>query len=250
MPHSWSYDIASLRSQVATTIATFKLEKERLHNVQLKNTEELEFSDRNIIINWSRASIADFSEKLDVMEKVEQPTAEERQVMQQLTELVFLGDQIGDVQGEVERRLDAKFGRVKWMAAGELPEGAYLREDGKMVVPRKKQKAVKVLSTALEGAVFNVEPGIAPLPPSTASPASQAPLDPQLETSSTVAKTRAATVADDDEEQYDGGNAIDRTSSSSQAIDASNVAIANPDPEGAYAMLGLTPEASMEHIKR
>ena len=134
MPHNWDYDIESLRKQVATDIVTIKLEKERLHALRIKDVEDLQLKDRNVIINWSRASIADFNERLDDMEKVEKPSTEEKQIMQQLMELISLGDHIGDVQGQMEKRLDAKFGKVSWMLASEVPAGSYLRADGKMVV--------------------------------------------------------------------------------------------------------------------
>ncbi|KAK5126239.1 hypothetical protein LTR85_010474 [Meristemomyces frigidus] len=253
MPRNWNYDIDSLREQVANTIATIKLEKDRLRDVQLKNNEELEFSDRNVIINWSRASISDFSQKLDVMEKVDQPSAEERQVMQQLTELVFLGDQIGDIQSEVEKRLDAKFGKVKWMSAADLPEGAYLRKDGKMVIPRKKQKAPEASSsTPVEAPSAGTQP--APMPP---PPALQPPLEPVSEPPP-MAKPAPVTVTDvddeDDEEQAEEpGEQIDATeqaTSDGQPTYDTNVGVGNSDPEGIYTMLGLTPEASMEQIKK
>ncbi|KAK4549045.1 hypothetical protein LTR36_007501 [Oleoguttula mirabilis] len=239
MPHNWKYDVGSLREQVASTIATFKLEKDRLRNVQLKKTDDLEFSDRKVIMNWSRASIADFSEKLDHMEEVDQPSVEERQ--------------ISDIQGEVVKRLDAKFGKVKWMAVADLPEGAYMREDGKMVIPRKKKVKTSEMAPAaapVEAASSSSTLGSLPLPPLSAPPALQAPFQPASEIPAPVAKAPQVTICDAAEEQQDSNDGPEQASSKPEATDGSTVHVSNPDPEGIYALLGLPPQASMEQIRK
>ncbi|KAK5135059.1 hypothetical protein LTR08_005719 [Meristemomyces frigidus] len=279
MPHNWDYDIKVIRKQVASDIATFKLEKERLHGLQQNDTEDLQLKDRNVIINWSRASIADFNERLDIMEKIEQPSMEEKQVMQQLMELISLGDHIGDIQGEMLKRLDAKFGKVSWMLASDLPEGAYLRADGKMVIPREKEKAADIAAHAATLSAIttpawypapasNPAPAHAPAPIEVGMPSSKPETSPRpptiLPRASSTAQPSPRFATDAASQRFvpisatvndaRGKTGDDRPSKQANtgalATDSSNLTFGDPDPKGIYSRLGLTPEAAMNDIKK
>jgi len=88
-------DIKTLRAQVANDLEIYKAEKARFYRLQDLEPEEVTEADRMSIINWSRASIRDYSFRLEILEDLDDPTVEQKEVMQLLNRLIMLGDEVG-----------------------------------------------------------------------------------------------------------------------------------------------------------
>ncbi len=88
-------DIQNLRAQVANDLDIYKAEKIRFYRLQDLEPEEVTEADRMSIINWSRASIRDYSFRLEQLENLDDPTVEQKEVMQLLNRLIMLGDEVG-----------------------------------------------------------------------------------------------------------------------------------------------------------
>lgn len=254
------FSIDTLRDHVARDMETAKLQKARFLRLQGTAPEEITESDRNSIINWSRSSITDYNAQLDRMEQIDQPSKEEKEVMQQLIQLIVLGDQIHDYTRSFLEKYEAKFGTIE-NKSESLPEGAFVRPDGKIVIRKKKQKAVpgnEVPLTAGETTPV-LEPASTPTPatqdigksPPHVEPAAPrpAPLSPsaqfdsfplsQAEASSKPASSAPPAASAEETtgtENCDGGGEEDL--------------VDDPDPKGIYAELGVQPDASMSVIKR
>ncbi|KAK0949272.1 hypothetical protein LTR91_026593, partial [Friedmanniomyces endolithicus] len=67
-------DIKNLRAQVANDLDIYKAEKARFYRLQGLEPEEVTEADRMSIINWSRASIRDYSFRLEQLENLDDPT--------------------------------------------------------------------------------------------------------------------------------------------------------------------------------
>ncbi len=94
-------DIKNLRAQVANDLDIYKAEKARFYRLQGLEPEEVTEADRMSIINWSRASIRDYSFRLEQLENLDDPTVEQREVMQLLNRLIMLGDEVHSFESAV-----------------------------------------------------------------------------------------------------------------------------------------------------
>lgn len=243
------YDINTLREQVTRDTATLQLEKDRLRRFHHTKSDDLNPAEQAVIINWSRASIRGYNEKLEVMEELGDPAPEDRQIMQLLNELIVIGDQLSEIHGRYWRMLEEKFGKLpEFLHGAELPEGAHVRpNDGKVTMPREKRTPGSVEGTSIESAFATARSSTA-LP--AARPSSLLPTNPTSNMPPQPQPKTAVPPSASARPEYDRGNKPPQAPSSVPQPSSSEEAIIRADPKGIYAMLRLTPEASMDQLNR
>ncbi|EMD00233.1 hypothetical protein BAUCODRAFT_21871 [Baudoinia panamericana UAMH 10762] len=255
-----AYNIEELREQVARDTEIFKAEKARFYRLQDMASADITETDRNAIINWSRASISDYSSELERMELKATPTKEEKEVMRVLNQLIMLGDQIAEFMSHFVAEYEAKFGRTGTDSA-TLPEGAVVRPDGKTMVPKTIRNAAETTAPLLEEIPItashtlsaasqrliqpemSANPSIVVQPPSQFASPPSAPdvVHPERLPKVVTAGTDPKEASDHDAESE---NVVEE---SIEPVDILNM---DNDPKGIYKILGLAPDATMVEVKK
>ena len=103
--------IESLRNLVARDREFSKAQSQRLIEIQQSDPNTLSDVDRNALSNWDESVVTDCNRQLLLLEEIKQPSAEERAIMNELNELITLGDHIMEkrnlVRAELNDRLNA-----------------------------------------------------------------------------------------------------------------------------------------------
>lgn len=106
-------DINTLHAWLKRDQEAFRAQSHRLDEIQQAKAEDLSPADRNAVFNWDKSTIKECNKHLSIMEEIESPTAEEKQIMQELNKLVNLGDHIMERRNAVQAELEEKLGRVE-----------------------------------------------------------------------------------------------------------------------------------------
>jgi hypothetical protein len=85
-------DIVTVRAWVQRDQEAFRIQNEWLDELQNTPKEKLNPSYRNVLQQWDRSIVKDCNKHLSAMEDVDNPSVEERSLMQELNKLVNLGD--------------------------------------------------------------------------------------------------------------------------------------------------------------
>ncbi|OQO01604.1 hypothetical protein B0A48_12640 [Cryoendolithus antarcticus] len=104
--------IETVRAWVARDEEAFRRQNAFLDDLQRTPASELKPHHRNVIAHWDRSIIKDCNRHLSILEDIDAPSAEERELMQQLNRLVVLGDHMVDRTLAVQAQLEAKLGAV------------------------------------------------------------------------------------------------------------------------------------------
>nr|OQO23299.1 hypothetical protein B0A51_06463 [Rachicladosporium sp. CCFEE 5018] len=104
--------IETVRAWVARDEEAFRRQNAFLNDLQRTPASELKPYHRNVIAQWDRSIIKDCNRHLYILEDIESPSAEGRELMQQLNRLVVLGDHMVDRALAVQAELEAKLGAV------------------------------------------------------------------------------------------------------------------------------------------
>ncbi|KAM0717417.1 hypothetical protein Q7P37_007269 [Cladosporium fusiforme] len=106
-------NIEALRDMVKRDHEHFKIQSQRLHEIQHSSPEEFNNADKNALQNWDKSVIKDCNRQLLLLEEIETPTAEEREIMQELNKLIVLGDHIMERRNLVQAEIYAKLAVVE-----------------------------------------------------------------------------------------------------------------------------------------
>lgn len=220
-------DMTALRRQLQCDRTALKEAEAGLAHVRSSSAKEIRASDRNQVINWSRSSTYGFNRLIEDLEDIAAPTAEDRETMRLLNELLLVGDNLVMIINEVLAEFEAKRATVD----GSTTTTQLERGGG---VDNEKAKDIKQLHNASSKEVAG----------NTTSQAAQ-PEEP----TTTIAVSLSA-----------GEQQVQRSAKDLQAdtchkgvTNSSNGPIAlsvERDPKGVYALLGLTPAASMADIQK
>lgn len=112
-------NIETLRELVKRDQEFFKAQSQRLEEIQQAAPEDLSNADRNALQNWDKSVVKDCNRQLLLLEEIEQPTTEERQIMQELNKLIVLGDHIMERRNLVQSELHAKLAAMQAAKAQE-----------------------------------------------------------------------------------------------------------------------------------
>ncbi|KAK1824962.1 hypothetical protein LTR12_000503 [Friedmanniomyces endolithicus] len=280
-------DIKNLRAQVANDLDIYKAEKAhfgyqelartniykaekaRFYRLQGLEPEEVTEADRMSIINWSRASIRDYSFRLEQLENLDDPTVEQREVMQLLNRLIMLGDEvhsfesaIGEITSSFIERYETKFGKSKNDPAATTANpppaaskptsnqssttsspAASPAQNIQQPVPLRSASPEPKAGTHLEAAVNATSNTVGF--PQTASPLPDAHhSEPVMQTTALVRDEAAHSDETNDEESDDENEASGEESGNGSEL------VNLKDPKGVYAMLGVSPDASMPEVQK
>lgn len=105
-------DIETLRAWLERDQQAFQAQRLRLDEIQRTKAEDLTPADRNAVFNWDSSVIKTCEHHLEIMDQIEAPTPEQKQIKQALGKLVFLGDHIKERRNLVRDELEEKMGKV------------------------------------------------------------------------------------------------------------------------------------------
>lgn len=91
----------------------FKDQNQRLTEIQQSNPDTLSDADKNSLSNWDKSVIKDCNHQLLLLEEIDDPTAEERIIMQELNKLISLGDHIMERRNLVQSELTDRHNAMK-----------------------------------------------------------------------------------------------------------------------------------------
>ncbi|KAK5716483.1 hypothetical protein LTR15_009374 [Elasticomyces elasticus] len=241
--------IELLRTQVGSDLEIFKAEKKRFYKLRDLGEENVTETDRNFIINWSRASIRDYSKRLEQLEDLDDPTLEQKEVMQLLNQLIMLGDEIGDImaafvsnQGPKSSIPAPSQGAPAAAAAPVQLMPATPLQEPNSNVPAQSQEVPAA--------------AVAPAPPKPATPptlsANPIPIeDPATPTEATsLLESLTPSAFLQDEAPPARQSEPDTEASASLGFDDTGIPINPKDPKGVYAVLGISPDASWEAVRK
>ncbi|TKA78974.1 hypothetical protein B0A55_02558 [Friedmanniomyces simplex] len=244
-------DIETLRAQVANDLDIYKAEKERFYRLQGVEPEKISETDCKSIINWSRASIRDYSMRLEQLEDLDNPTVEQKEVMQLLNRLIMLGDEIGEITSSFIRGYEAKFGRLEHsVAAKHAPALSKVTNDKRSMTPVSAATPASPVepptpptpeldAETLRGPEVDTTPATPELPETAPASTESETQRPEM-SSQTPASVEEEDAEDEEEEQEE-----------QEETTAVGGVSANPtDPKGVYAMLGVSPTAPMPEIQK
>ncbi|KAK0290614.1 DnaJ (Hsp40), sub C, member 17 [Friedmanniomyces endolithicus] len=250
-------DIKNLRAQVANDLNIYKAEKARFYRLQGLEPEEVTEADRMSIINWSRASIRDYSFPVEQLEDLVDPTVEQKEVMQLLNRLIMLGDEIGEITSSFIERYETKFGKSRDNPASPLPATSKPTSNQPFTAPIPAATPAQQMQQPVTPRSASPEPEVethreaafdptsnAPGIPQTASPLLDAHhSEPVTPTTAPVRDEAAHSDETDDEESDDEEVCGEKSVSGGELINLK-------DPKGVYAMLGVAPSASMPEVQK
>ncbi|KAK1056939.1 hypothetical protein LTR12_008139 [Friedmanniomyces endolithicus] len=252
-------DIQNLRAQVANDLNIYKAEKIRFYRLQDLEPEEVTEADRMSIINWSRASIRDYSFRLELLEDLDDPTVEQKEVMQLLNRLIMLGDEIGEITSSFIERYETKFGKTRNDPATANPLPA-------MSKPTSNQSFTTPIPAAIPAQHIQQ-----PVPPRSASPEPEVETHPEARVNATSNSTGFSQTASALLETHhvesamrttalvrDGGARSDETDdeesdddeASGEESGSGGELVNLKDPKGVYTMLGVAPNAPMPEVQK
>lgn len=114
--------IEQLRELIKRDQEFFKTQS-RLTEIQNSAPEDLGHADKNTLQNWDKSVVRDCNRQLVQLEELENPSVEERQIMQELNKLITLGDHIIERRNLVQDELSAK------LAAFDMAETPSVKSD-------------------------------------------------------------------------------------------------------------------------
>jgi len=117
-------DIDTLRAWLQRDQAAFRAQSQRLDEIQRTKAEDLTPADRNAVFNWDSSVIKTCEQHLGIMDTIENPTAEQKQIQSGLANIVFLGDHIMERRNLVRDQLGEKLGKVDMTPATLEPQAA------------------------------------------------------------------------------------------------------------------------------
>ncbi|KAK0335224.1 hypothetical protein LTR02_011797 [Friedmanniomyces endolithicus] len=252
-------DIQNLRAQVANDLDIYKAEKIRFYRLQDLEPEEVTEADRMSIINWSRASIRDYSFRLEQLENLDDPTVEQKEVMQLLNRLIMLGDEIGEITSSFIERYETKFGKSKDNPAAANPLPATLKPTGNQsftapipaaIPAQQMQQPVPPRSASPEPeaetypeAAVNATSDTAGYPQAASPLVDAHQVEPATQTTALVRDEAAHSDETDDEESDDDEASGEESGNGGELVNLK-------DPKGVYTMLGVAPNAPMPEVQK
>ncbi|KAK3621195.1 hypothetical protein LTR56_017149 [Elasticomyces elasticus] len=241
--------IELLRTQVGSDLEIFKAEKKRFYKLRDLGEENVTETDRNFIINWSRASIRDYSKRLEQLEDLDDPTLEQKEVMQLLNQLIMLGDEIGDIMAAFVSNQGPK-SSIPAPSQG-APAAAAAPVQLMPATPLQEPNSnIRAQSQEVPAAA------VAPAPPKPATPptlsANPIPIeDPATPTEATsLLESLTPSAFLQDEAPPAQQSERDTEASASLGFDDTGIPINPKDPKGVYAVLGISPDASWEAVRK
>lgn len=103
-------NIETLREILKRDQAIFDAQSKRLMEIQRSSPEDMTSADKNSLHNWDKSIVKDCNRQLLLLEEIESPTVEEREIMQELNKLISLGDHILERRNLVQAELFEKIG--------------------------------------------------------------------------------------------------------------------------------------------
>ncbi|KAK4960550.1 hypothetical protein LTR10_003446 [Elasticomyces elasticus] len=238
--------IKLLRTQVASDLEIYKAEKKRFYTLRDLGEDNVTENDRNFIINWSRASIRDYSERLEQLEDLDDPTVEQKEIMKLLNQLIMLGDEIGDIMAAFVSSQGPKSSipaqSQKAPAAAPVPPKPKIPlQEPKSSIPAQSQEVPAA--------------AVAPAPPEAATPSTPSadpiPLEyPATAAGTTTLESPMPPASVQDEAPPAQQIEPDTEGSAVLGVDDKGVPINPKDPKGVYAVLGISPDASWEAVRK
>ncbi|KAK4888407.1 hypothetical protein LTR27_012684 [Elasticomyces elasticus] len=240
--------IELLRTQVGSDLEIYKAEKKRFYKLRDLGEDDVTETDRNFIINWSRASIRDYSERLEQLEDLDDPTVEQKEVMQLLNQLIMLGDEIGDIMAAFVSSQGTKSGI--FAPSQQAPTAAAAPVPPKPATPLQEPKSSVPAQTQEVPAA-----AVTPAPPKPATPSTPS-VDPiPLEYPATPAEaitfeSPIPSASVQDEAPPAQQNEPVTEASAELGVDDQGIPINPKDPKGVYAVLGISPDASWGVVRK
>ncbi|KAK1094090.1 hypothetical protein LTR48_001037 [Friedmanniomyces endolithicus] len=196
------------------------------------------------------------------LENLDDPTVEQREVMQLLNRLIMLGDEIGEITSSFIERYETKFGKSKNDPAATTANpppaaskptsnqssttsspAASPAQNIQQPVPLRSASPEPKAGTHLEAAVNATSNTVGF--PQTASPLPDAHhSEPVMQTTALVRDEAAHSDETNDEESDDDNEASGEESGNGSEL------VNLKDPKGVYAMLGVSPDASMPEVQK
>ena len=105
--------IETLRDLVTRDREFFKVQSQRLIEIQQSDPNALSDVDKNALSNWDKSVVTDCDRQLLLLEEIKQPSAEERAIMKELHELIIVGDHIMERRNLVRAELTDRLNAVK-----------------------------------------------------------------------------------------------------------------------------------------
>ncbi|KAK0957652.1 hypothetical protein LTR91_021746, partial [Friedmanniomyces endolithicus] len=200
--------------------------------------------------------------RLEQLENLDDPTVEQREVMQLLNRLIMLGDEIGEITSSFIERYETKFGKSKNDPAATTANpppaaskptsnqssttsspAASPAQNIQQPVPLRSASPEPKAGTHLEAAVNATSNTVGF--PQTASPLPDAHhSEPVMQTTALVRDEAAHSDETNDEESDDDNEASGEESGNGSEL------VNLKDPKGVYAMLGVSPDASMPEVQK
>lgn len=103
-------NIETLREILKRDQAIFDAQSKRLMEIQRSSPEDMTSADKNSLHNWDKSIVKDCNRQLLLLEEIESPTVEEREIMQELNKLISLGDHILERRNLLQAELFEKIG--------------------------------------------------------------------------------------------------------------------------------------------
>ncbi|KAK5685828.1 hypothetical protein LTS10_001941 [Elasticomyces elasticus] len=240
--------IELLRTQVGSDLEIYKAEKKRFYKLRDLGEDNVTETDRNFIINWSRASIRDYSERLQQLEDLDDPTLEQKEVMQLLNQLIMLGDEIGDIMAAFVSSQGPKSGISA--PSQQAPTAAAAPVPPKPATPLQEPKSSVPAQTQEVPAA-----AVAPAPPKPAIPSTPSvdpiPLEyPATPAEATTFESPIPSASVQDEAPPAQQSDPDTEASAELGVDDQGIPINPKDPKGVYAVLGISPDASWGVVRK
>ncbi|KAK3630800.1 hypothetical protein LTR56_017217 [Elasticomyces elasticus] len=240
--------IELLRTQVGSDLEIYKAEKKRFYKLRDLGEDNVTETDRNFIINWSRASIRDYSERLEQLEDLDDPTVEQKEVMQLLNQLIMLGDEIGNIMAAFVSSQGPKASIPA--LSQKAPAAAAAPTPPKPATPLQEPKS-SVPAQSQEVPAAAVAPALPkPATPSTLSADPIPPEYPATPAETTTFESPMPSASVQDEALPAQQSEPDSEASAELGVDDEGTSINPKDPKGVYAVLGISPDASWGVLRK
>lgn len=129
--------VETLRDLVARDREFFNAQSKRLTEIQQSDPNTLSDVDKNALSNWDKSVVTDCNRQLLLLEEIEQPSPEERAIMQELNKLIVLGDHIMEKRNLVRAELNDRLNAVKKSKAAK-PTAASNEKAESIITPSQE----------------------------------------------------------------------------------------------------------------
>lgn len=163
--------IETLRDLVARDREFFNAQSKRLTEIQQSDPNTLSDVDKNALSNWDKSVVTDCNRQLLLLEEIEQPSPEERAIMQELNKLIVLGDHIMEKRNLVRAELNDRLNVAKSTKAAKRTPASNGKAGPVVTPPQETSEVInETLNNAATGPSADAVPDTMNLPSTSAQP--------------------------------------------------------------------------------